>query len=52
MSPRSPVFDCRYALISDIRDSHGAAVTAQQLQKEATGKTMANVKEFFPPQCD
>ena len=43
-----PVFFCTYALISDIRDSHGATVATQQLQKEATGKTMADVKDFFP----
>jgi hypothetical protein len=47
-APSMPVFYCTYALISDIRDSHGAAVSEQQLRKEAAGKTMADVKEFFP----
>jgi hypothetical protein len=49
---QTPVFYCSYALASDVRDSHGAPVTPQQLQKEATGRTMADVKEYFPPQCD
>jgi hypothetical protein len=44
----SPIFFCAYALVSDMRDSRGKSVTLEQLQKEAKGKTMADVPNTCP----
>jgi hypothetical protein len=44
----APGFDCHYALISDIRDSHGNRVALEQMQKEARGKTMTNIVDICP----
>jgi hypothetical protein len=41
-------FYCGYALLSDMRDSNGKPASLQQLQKEAHGKTMADIPNSCP----
>jgi hypothetical protein len=44
----APIFRCGYALVADMRDSHNQPVTLQQMQKEAKGKTMADIPNTSP----